>query len=97
MNDEGQVVGNTYSSAGPYLYSNGALTDLNTMIDPASGWALAEAWGINNSGQIAGYGYNGGQEEAFLLTPVPEPSSLVLLGIGAASLLAYVWRRAKAA
>jgi DNA-binding beta-propeller fold protein YncE len=26
-------------------------------------------------------------------SPVPEPSSLVLLGIGALSLLGYVWRR----
>ncbi len=27
------------------------------------------------------------------LSPVPEPSTLVLLGIGAISLLAYAWRR----
>jgi len=51
------------------------------------------AYNINAGGQIVGYGYLAGQEAAFLLTPVPESSALVLLGIGAVSLLACAWRR----
>ena len=34
--------------------------------------------------------------EGLAFAPVPEPSTLVLLGISATSLLAYVWRRRSA-
>ncbi len=33
----------------------------------------------------------------FTTSPVPEPSTFVLLGVGAMSLLAYVWRKARRA
>ena len=39
-----------------YVYTNGDMTDLNSLIDPNSGWVLEDAVAINNSGQIAGYG-----------------------------------------
>ena len=44
---------------------------------------------------MSGRGINGaGKTRAgFLLTPTPEPCTLVLLAIGAISLLAYAWRR----
>jgi hypothetical protein len=41
------------------------LRDLNTLLPVGSGWTLAVANGINDSGQIVGNGNNG----AFLLTP----------------------------
>ncbi len=105
INTKGQVVGwsdwsgTVFSSdIHAFLYDNGTMTDLNDLIDPASGWKLYGAGGINDAGQIVGWGYNSsGQQEAFLLTPTPEPSTLVLLGIGVVSLLAYVWRRRRAA
>ena len=89
INDLCQVVGSVYT--GEYLaclYSAGTLKDLNTLIDPASGWTLSEAMSINDGGQIAGYGLNiSGQWEAFLLTPTPEPATLALLAAGAAGLM----------
>lgn len=71
INDSGVVVGQstfkgTYHA---FVYSNGKIKDLNTMIPTKSGWVLNEANGINNSGQIVGTGMINGQEHGYLLTP----------------------------
>lgn len=52
----------------------------------SSGWTLSEATGINDNGWILGLGINSlGQAGAFLLTPIPEPVSFVLLALGGAA------------
>lgn len=56
---------------------SGVPVDLNTLIDPASGWVLTQAHAITN-GQIAGVGKLNGQTRAFLLTPRIEPPALVM-------------------
>jgi probable HAF family extracellular repeat protein len=100
INASGQIVGSSYfaenNTAHAFLYSNGTMTDLNTLIDPSSGWTLEEANAINDSGWIVGTGTISGQQYAFLLTPTPEPSTIVLLTIGSIGLLAYGWRRCRA-
>jgi probable HAF family extracellular repeat protein len=89
INDLGQVVGDSYlpdQSDHAFIYQNGVMTDLNSLV-VGSGWTLNEALAINNSGEIVGYGVNpSGQVDAFAIN-VPEPTSLSLLGIGAAALL----------
>jgi probable HAF family extracellular repeat protein len=77
INDSGQVVGFMPSPGGPtrnhaFLYADGALTDLNSLIPPGSGLTLFSASAINDAGQIVGLAYGAGGgiiPHAFLLTP----------------------------
>ena len=81
INDNEQIVGgsmipsdNLYSRA--FIWQNGVMKDLDTLIPQDSGWTLWTARGINNNGLIIGNGIHNGVSSSFLLTPVPEPSSL---------------------
>ena len=97
INALAQVVGYTY--IGPnqpdvaFLWENGVMYDLNTLICDGSGWDLVNAADINDAGQIVGWGYHDGEARAYLLTPIPEPSVVGLLVFGAVGLL--VRRRRK--
>ena len=97
INNSGQAVGYSVDSSGMAAFlwtSSSGMQDLNSLIPTTSGWHLTESTGINDSGEICGYGVNpSGQAHTFLLTPVPEPSTFKLLGIGVLGLLGYVWRR----
>ena len=60
------------------------------MIDPAAGWTLESANAINANGQIVGIGISpNGNEQAFLLTPIPEPSAVALLVDATCALLIF--------
>jgi probable HAF family extracellular repeat protein len=91
INDQGQSVGFAMISSGVHhgFYYDGTnpMVDLNTLIDPTSGWTINEGDAINNRGQITGNGTFGGVMHAFILTPVPEPGTFVVLGVGVAVLL----------
>lgn len=52
------------------LYENGELKDLNSLIPTDSGWDLTWAFGVNNRGQIVGYGVYNNRFRAFVLTPI---------------------------
>lgn len=69
------------------------MVDLNTLISPDSGWSLFNATGINDAGQIVGNGVFNGRNTAFLLQPVPEPSTWGLFALGAGAI--WLFRRRK--
>jgi probable HAF family extracellular repeat protein len=75
INDHGVVVGAMRGAAGfhAFIYTNGAVADLNSLIPSGSGLHLSFAYGINNAGQTVGLAYDAQmRQHAFLLTPVGE-------------------------
>jgi probable HAF family extracellular repeat protein len=91
INSKGQVIGeSTIGNGNTHAFvwdAIGGMQDLNALIAPNSGWVLQGATAINNEGQIVGAGTNPlGAQDAFLLTPLPEPSTIALMAAAAVPL-----------
>jgi probable HAF family extracellular repeat protein len=86
INDSGVVVGTMRGSGGfgnyhGYIYADGVVTSLNSLIPAGSGLDLSVALGINNGGQIVGYAYDASARyHAFLLTPVAAGTPVLSIG-----------------
>jgi probable HAF family extracellular repeat protein len=110
INDSGAIVGYSWLAGGQnphaFVYVNGVMVDLNSLIPGNSGWELLGAYGINSAGEIVGEGIWNGQAHAFRLDPesgfsaqalgvqpVPDPGTEWLVAIGLGLLLICVWRR----
>lgn len=100
INNLGQVVGVSFlgNLSHAFLYDHGAMVDLNALIDPASGWLIEDADGINDLGQIAARACREGVCQAVrldLIPAVPEPSmaALLLAGVGGVAGMSSVRRR----
>jgi probable HAF family extracellular repeat protein len=75
INDAGVVVGimRTSGASSPYhawIYADGVVTNLNSLVPTGSGLHLAYANAINNNGEIVGLAYDSqGRPHGFILTP----------------------------
>jgi probable HAF family extracellular repeat protein len=94
----GQVIGAsevhvTSDHTHAFLYTSGnGMVDLNTLIDPLSGWELSDAADINSAGQITGQGVINHEYHAYLLTPILVPGDFNRDGsVDAADYV--VWRK----
>jgi probable HAF family extracellular repeat protein len=78
LNDAGQVVG--WAETGPgtadapapqhgFLWENGAMTDVNALLVPGSGWTVTATRTLNDAGQIVGEAVANGVTHAVLLAP----------------------------
>ena len=81
INNRGQVVGSTIDSdnnwSHGFIWRNGVMTDLNTLISGDSNLSVISASNINERGQISGMatvvnGPDAGNIHAYLATPVDE-------------------------
>ncbi|MBK7928520.1 MAG: PEP-CTERM sorting domain-containing protein [Bryobacterales bacterium] len=73
INNAGEVVGYSWREDGTmaaFLYTNGVMLDLSTLVEGLEGWTLATAYGINDGGQIVGTGFYNGRRTAYRLDPV---------------------------
>jgi probable HAF family extracellular repeat protein len=79
INDQGEVVGPSADPDGnlrAYLWTDGVMNDLNTLIPNSSPLFLLLAFNINSRGEIVGFGVQKSapyEIHAFLLTPSPDP------------------------
>lgn len=86
INDAGVVVGTMRAGGGfskwhAWIYADGVVTDLNSLIPSGSGLHLLYAYAVNNAGQIVGVAYDAqARYHAYLLTPIAPGTSIVNIG-----------------
>jgi probable HAF family extracellular repeat protein len=100
INNRGQIVGasDTGADVRAFLYEGGTMLDLNALIDPAEGWTIVNAQGINDVQQIAATACRAGECFAVrldLASPAPEPDTCLML-LGGLALLSLRLRRTAA-
>jgi probable HAF family extracellular repeat protein len=96
INDRGDIVGYGSTGLGPlhgFIYVDGKMVDLNTLLVAPDGWEITRTSAINEERQIASLACridDSSQCMPALLSPVPEPAAAMLWS-GGLLLLAARW------
>jgi probable HAF family extracellular repeat protein len=104
INNAGMVVGMSDVGGGAgfdyhgFLFANGQMVDLNSLIEPATGWRVVSANDINDAQQILGKACRGTSLDCLsvrldLVPAVPEPGAWLMVLAGLAPL---AWRKRRA-
>ena len=97
LSDQGVVIGSLASgAAGGFIWYQGTMVDVSTLIDPTTGLEVTGCSAINSSGQIAARGHDAkGDVVALLLTPVESPlgdlNGDCVVGVGDLLILLASW------
>jgi probable HAF family extracellular repeat protein len=78
INNNGWAIGES-STGAESLWIGQSRYDLATLMQPGSGYSIDYLIDVNDSGQILAMGLRNSLNESILLTPVPEPTTLVAL------------------
>lgn len=95
LNNLGQILGGTVGNPTIFDPIDGTANLLDLIADD-SGWMLELVYALSNESEIVGYGRINGELRGFLMTTVPEPSSMafVLMAfLGAFSSRIYAMRK----
>jgi probable HAF family extracellular repeat protein len=98
INNYGQVVGRFREPGDAdneaFLWEpDTGFVNLEDLIANGSNWDFNSAHAISDVGQIVGFGTFNGERRGFLLTPVPEPSTVFLAFIAALAVAIAISRR----
>jgi len=79
------ILENPTGTTRAFVYANGKMYDLNTLLVNGTGWSLGYATAINNNGQIVGTGIfqspSGAVQHGFLLTPMAAAPGPAITGV----------------
>ncbi len=87
LNDSAQIAG-TFKLEGDdgfnsYLWEEETgFVLVQDLLAGGSSWQVSRLWGLNDEGQMIATAAFGGEYHAVLLTPVPEPGTLLLISFG---------------
>ena len=103
INDHGEAVGYYQTNDGSqhgFLYNitTGTYTFADDPNAATSGLSITQITGISNSGEIAGFyvdAQSSLQRGFVAMASVPEPSSVILLGVGVTCAAGFAIRRTK--